>query len=325
MRKKLDTRFPSARIKKIMQADEEVGKIAQATPVGISRALELFLQDLCDKTYRVTQERGSKTVTVAHLKQCIERHSAFDFLRELVTNFPDPGLAGAGDASSAVASPSRESTVPESGPGGSSRKRPALNGEAGAACGDDSGRNMAMKLEHGGNSLLAATPASAAPEHTAKRGRGRSRGGGNANGKAGRVKGEHASIKVEVTTSREDHDAARALAGLASLPLPPGPCEWLGREPPPVPAVSVKSEAVEVGAGASPATGRRPPCDFDLNLDLHGNGEPDAPAAVQLQLPPSDITTKLETLNDHSASMPTSTAATGSLAAADVDDDYDCD
>eukprot|EP00850_Spirogloea_muscicola_P004521 SM000019S05065 [mRNA] locus=s19:709434:711343:- [translate_table: standard] len=323
MRKKLDTRFPSARIKKIMQADEEVGKIAQATPVGISRALELFLQDLCDKTYRVTQERGSKTVTVAHLKQCIEGHSAFDFLRELVANFPDPGLAGAGDTAGAVASPSHESAVPESGPGGSSRKRSAINGEAG---GNDSDSKMAMKLEQGGSLQPATTPASAAPEHTAKRGRGRSRGGGNANGKAGRVKGEHANVNVEVTTSREDHDAARALAGLASLPLPPGACEWLGREPPPVSAVSVKSEAVDVGAGASPpAAGRRPPCDFDLNLDLHGSGETDAPAAVQLQLPLSEITIKLETLSRQPVLMPISTAATGSLATADIDDDYDCD
>uniref|UniRef100_A0A0E0DTF6 Transcription factor CBF/NF-Y/archaeal histone domain-containing protein n=1 Tax=Oryza meridionalis TaxID=40149 RepID=A0A0E0DTF6_9ORYZ len=33
MRKKLDTRFPAPRIKKIMQADEDVGKIALAVPV----------------------------------------------------------------------------------------------------------------------------------------------------------------------------------------------------------------------------------------------------------------------------------------------------
>ncbi|KAI9125787.1 hypothetical protein K1719_003205 [Acacia pycnantha] len=55
MRKKLDTRFPASRIKKIMQADEDVGKIALAVPVLVSKALELFLQDLCDRTYEVTQ------------------------------------------------------------------------------------------------------------------------------------------------------------------------------------------------------------------------------------------------------------------------------
>ncbi|PSR86734.1 Dr1-associated corepressor like [Actinidia chinensis var. chinensis] len=67
MRKKLDTRFPAARIKKIMQADEEVGKIAMAVPLLVSKALELFLQDLCDRTYEITLQRGAKTVNSFHL------------------------------------------------------------------------------------------------------------------------------------------------------------------------------------------------------------------------------------------------------------------
>ncbi|MQL74702.1 hypothetical protein Taro_007075, partial [Colocasia esculenta] len=36
MRKKLGTRFPASRIKKIMQADEDVGKIAMAVPLPMS-------------------------------------------------------------------------------------------------------------------------------------------------------------------------------------------------------------------------------------------------------------------------------------------------
>ena len=123
-----------ARIKKIMQTDEEVGKIAQATPVLVckapshqitnrniagkqmvigcsgnvfliqlclagrtlslrhqpycicdskdldtsllllrceffsaAKALEMFLQDLCRKTYEIAADRGAKTVSEAHL------------------------------------------------------------------------------------------------------------------------------------------------------------------------------------------------------------------------------------------------------------------
>ncbi|KAK4273965.1 hypothetical protein QN277_017262 [Acacia crassicarpa] len=67
MRKKLDTCFPASRIKKIMQADEDVGKIALAVPVLVSKALELFLQDLCDRTYEVTLQRGAKTMSALHL------------------------------------------------------------------------------------------------------------------------------------------------------------------------------------------------------------------------------------------------------------------
>ncbi|KAL8196074.1 hypothetical protein R6Q57_025074 [Mikania cordata] len=91
MRKKLDTRFPAARIKKIMQADEDVGKIAMAVPLLVSKALELFLQDLCDRTYEVTLQRGAKTLNSMHLKQCVQSFNVFDFLREIVGKVPDLG------------------------------------------------------------------------------------------------------------------------------------------------------------------------------------------------------------------------------------------
>ncbi|KAJ3675635.1 hypothetical protein LUZ60_004677 [Juncus effusus] len=91
MRKKLETRFPASRIKKIMQADEDVGKIALAVPVLVSKALELFLQDLCDRTYQITLERGAKTVNSSHLKQCVKTYSEFDFLSEIVNKVPSLG------------------------------------------------------------------------------------------------------------------------------------------------------------------------------------------------------------------------------------------
>ncbi|THH08287.1 hypothetical protein EW145_g2819 [Phellinidium pouzarii] len=65
--KNKQTKFPVARIKKIMQKDEEVGKVAQATPVVISKALELFLGMLVDETTSVTLERNSKRVEAYHL------------------------------------------------------------------------------------------------------------------------------------------------------------------------------------------------------------------------------------------------------------------
>ncbi|GAQ85901.1 hypothetical protein KFL_002600090 [Klebsormidium nitens] len=89
--KPLETRFPTGRIKKVMQADDEVGKVAVASPVLISRALELFLQKLVDETYKVTIARNAKTVTGSHLKACIEANSDFDFLREVVAQVPDLG------------------------------------------------------------------------------------------------------------------------------------------------------------------------------------------------------------------------------------------
>ncbi|XP_056156589.1 dr1-associated corepressor isoform X2 [Lampris incognitus] len=73
-KKKYNARFPPARIKKIMQTDEEIGKVAAAVPVIIS----------C----QVTQSRNAKTMTTSHLKQCIEREHQFDFLKDLVAAVP---------------------------------------------------------------------------------------------------------------------------------------------------------------------------------------------------------------------------------------------
>ncbi|XP_058518366.1 dr1-associated corepressor [Ochotona princeps] len=88
-KKKYNARFPPARIKKIMQTDEEIGKVAAAVPVIISRALELFLESLLRKACQVTQSRNAKTMTTSHLKQCIEVEQQFDFLKDLVASVPD--------------------------------------------------------------------------------------------------------------------------------------------------------------------------------------------------------------------------------------------
>ncbi|RSM00515.1 hypothetical protein CEP52_009065 [Fusarium oligoseptatum] len=54
------TKFPTARIKRIMQADEEVGKVAQQTPIAVGKALELFMIQLVTKKCRYSQGEGRK-------------------------------------------------------------------------------------------------------------------------------------------------------------------------------------------------------------------------------------------------------------------------
>jgi len=88
-KKKYNARFPPARIKKIMQSDEEVGKVAAPVPVIISRALELFAETLLGRAKAVTAHRGARTLTPSHLKFCIQSESRFDFLKELVSTVPD--------------------------------------------------------------------------------------------------------------------------------------------------------------------------------------------------------------------------------------------
>uniref|UniRef100_A0A2M4AU28 Putative class 2 transcription repressor nc2 alpha subunit drap1 n=1 Tax=Anopheles triannulatus TaxID=58253 RepID=A0A2M4AU28_9DIPT len=125
-KKKYNARFPAGRIKKIMQTDEEVGKVAQAVPVIISRTLELFVESLLTKTLKITNARNAKTLSPSHMKQCIISESRFDFLRDLVKNIPDMGIneelsgseAGYGNDGASPASTSTSSSSNGGGGGG---------------------------------------------------------------------------------------------------------------------------------------------------------------------------------------------------------------
>lgn len=78
------TKFPTARIKRIMQADEEVGKVAQQTPIAVGKALEMFMVQLVTKSAEVAKDKGSKRVTAGMLKQVVETDDQWDFLRDIV-------------------------------------------------------------------------------------------------------------------------------------------------------------------------------------------------------------------------------------------------
>ncbi|XP_046874337.1 dr1-associated corepressor [Hypomesus transpacificus] len=82
-KKKYNVRFPPGRIKKIMQRDTEVGKMAAAVPVIISRAVELFVASLLTKTWVITQSKRSRVLSIAHMKQCVESEKLFDFLKNM--------------------------------------------------------------------------------------------------------------------------------------------------------------------------------------------------------------------------------------------------
>ncbi|KAI5278639.1 DR1-associated protein 1 (negative cofactor 2 alpha) [Ascosphaera aggregata] len=72
-----------------MQADEDVGKVAQATPVAVSKALELFMITLVSKAASEARLRNSKRVTSSHLKAAIKRDDVLDFLADIISKVPD--------------------------------------------------------------------------------------------------------------------------------------------------------------------------------------------------------------------------------------------
>ena len=90
-KRKFNSRFPSARIKKIMQSDDDIGKVSAPVPLVVSRAVEVFLEALLSKAQEQLDKSrtASRTLSPAHLKRCIETEPKFDFLRALVQHVPD--------------------------------------------------------------------------------------------------------------------------------------------------------------------------------------------------------------------------------------------
>uniref|UniRef100_A0A3Q3IXX7 Dr1-associated corepressor n=1 Tax=Monopterus albus TaxID=43700 RepID=A0A3Q3IXX7_MONAL len=157
-KKKYNARFPPARIKKIMQTDEEIGKVAAAVPVIISRALELFLESLLTKACQVTQSRNAKTMTTSHLKQCIELEQQFDFLKDLVATVPD--MQGDGEENHTEGGAEK---IPRRGrKPGSGRK----NGGASSKAKDKklSGTESEQEFMHMGNMVSMGSMAPAQPQ-----------------------------------------------------------------------------------------------------------------------------------------------------------------
>lgn len=108
--------FPVARIKRIMQADDDVGKVAQVTPVVVcefcslhfhvslnadflaAKALELFMISLVTKAAQEAKSRNSKRVGAIHLKQAITKNQNFDFLNDIVSKVADAPEKSESDA-----------------------------------------------------------------------------------------------------------------------------------------------------------------------------------------------------------------------------------
>ncbi len=76
-----------ARIKRLMQSDEDIGKVAQATPVVVAKALELFMIQLVDESCKRARAKQVKRVSLAHLYQAVMEEEKFDFLREVMEKY----------------------------------------------------------------------------------------------------------------------------------------------------------------------------------------------------------------------------------------------
>lgn len=74
--KKRKTRFPMARIKRIMQSDEEIGKVSTSAPVVLSKAIELFIKDLVTEC----SKEGKGKIGAAEIMNLIKNTEKYNFL-----------------------------------------------------------------------------------------------------------------------------------------------------------------------------------------------------------------------------------------------------
>ncbi|KAI5172005.1 Dr1-associated corepressor [Nematocida sp. LUAm3] len=82
-RRKNTCRFPIARIKKIMQFDEEIGKVSSSAPIVISQVIEMFLISLIKSLEEEAKKKSAKKIILSHLSTCIDENSQLEFLRSL--------------------------------------------------------------------------------------------------------------------------------------------------------------------------------------------------------------------------------------------------
>lgn len=85
--RRMKTHFPSARVKKILQSDEDVGKVAQATPLVVGRAVELFMCSLVEKSLAESANSHTKKISVQMLKKVIDDNDEFDFVADVCDKY----------------------------------------------------------------------------------------------------------------------------------------------------------------------------------------------------------------------------------------------
>ena len=72
-----------------MRLDEDVGKVASVVPFMVSKAIELFLENLLDACVVEMNATHTTKLSAGHLKRTVANNEKFDFLKDIVEKLPD--------------------------------------------------------------------------------------------------------------------------------------------------------------------------------------------------------------------------------------------
>jgi hypothetical protein len=81
--------FPKGRIKALMRLDDDMGQIAVDVPLIVSKAIELFIEELVQASLEVSETRGGAMLLPGHIKTCVLASERYDFLKDIVEGAPD--------------------------------------------------------------------------------------------------------------------------------------------------------------------------------------------------------------------------------------------
>ncbi len=97
-RRAAPTRISHSRVRALLMANEDVGRMTVDVPVVVARALELFVEDLVLSGAVAAAEHGATTITPRLLADAVKAHPFFDFLTDLTAAAADAHAAsGEGD------------------------------------------------------------------------------------------------------------------------------------------------------------------------------------------------------------------------------------
>ncbi|GJC95795.1 histone-like transcription factor and archaeal histone [Colletotrichum higginsianum] len=105
-----------------MQADEEVGKVAQQTPIAVGKALEMFMIAVVSRSAEIAREKNSKRVTAQMLKQVIETDGQYDFLADIAAKVGDEEKRGSRSKAESESEEEMEVETKKKGKGGRKKK-----------------------------------------------------------------------------------------------------------------------------------------------------------------------------------------------------------
>ena len=72
-------------MKRIIQQDDDVGKMAAAVPVMVAKMSEIFITRLLEQSGKVMEDRGSRTLSVDHVAGAIREDVRYQHVLTVVT------------------------------------------------------------------------------------------------------------------------------------------------------------------------------------------------------------------------------------------------